>query len=115
MRRLHPMLVAVGFRVRANVREVQKRFPTGFLSTFALCAGLVLLPSRAKAAYVATELAVLTEATTRVVRAVNGATEVVGGARLSSGRHQGFLLDGRVVPLGSIWGRDLGERLSGRY
>ena len=66
----------------------------------------MLFPARAKAAYVATELAVLTEATTRVVRAVNGSTEVVGGARLGSGRIQGFLLDGRVEPIGSIWGRD---------
>jgi probable HAF family extracellular repeat protein len=108
MRRLYPILLAVGFRLRANVREIQKRFPTGFLSTFALCAGLVLFPSQAKAAYVATELAVLTEATTHVVRAVNGSTEVVGGARLGSGP-QGYLLDGRVVPIGSTWGSNLSE------
>ena len=109
MRRLHPILTVIGFRLRANAPEGQKRFPISFLTTFALCAGLVLFPARAKAAYVATELAVLTEATTRVVRSVNGSTEVVGGARLGSGSHQGFLLDGRVVPLGSIWGRDLGD------
>ena len=59
-----------------------------------------LFPARAKAAYVATELGVLTEATTRVVRAVNGSTEVVGGARLGSGRIQGLLLDGRGEPTG---------------
>jgi probable HAF family extracellular repeat protein len=99
----------IGFRLRANASEAQRRFPVGFVTTFAVCAGLVLFPARAKAAYVATELAVLTEATTRVVRAVNGSTEVVGGARLGSGRHQGFLLDGRVVPIGSIWGRDIRE------
>ena len=109
MRRLHPILIVIGFRLRANAPEGQKRFPISFLTTFALWAGLMLFPARAKAAYVATELAVLTEATTRVVRAVNGSTEVVGGARLASGRHQGFLLDGRVVPIGSIWGRDLRE------
>jgi len=96
-------------RLRANAPEGQKRFPISFLTTFALCAGLVLFPARAKAAYVATELAVLTEATTRVVRAVNGSTEVVGGARLGSGRHQGLLLDGRVVPIGSIGGSDVRE------
>ena len=112
MRRLHPILIVIGFRLRANAPEGQKRFPISFLTMFALCAGLVLFPARAKAAYVATELAVLTEATTRVVRAVNGSTEVVGGARLGSGRHQGFLLDGRVVPIGSIWGRDLPENNS---
>ena len=112
MRRLHPILIVIGFRLRANAPEGQKRFPVSFLTRFALCAGLVLFPARAKAAYVATELAVLTEATTRVVRAVNGSTEVVGGARLGSGRHQGFLLDGRVVPVGSIWGRDLPENSS---
>ena len=112
MRRFHPILIVIGFRLRANAPEGQKRFPIGFLTTFALCAGLVLFPARAKAAYVATELAVLTEASTRVVRTVNGSTEVVGGARLGSGRHQGFLLDGRVVPIGSIWGKDLAENNS---
>ena len=111
MRRLHPILIVIGFRLRANAPEGQKRFPISFLTTFALCAGLVLFPARAKAAsaYVATELAVLTEATTRVVRAVNGSTEVVGGARLGNGRHQGFLLDGRVVPTGRIGGSELRE------
>ena len=84
MRRLHPILIVIGFRLRANAPEGQKRFPISFLTTFALCAGFVLFPARAKAAsaYVATELAVLTEATTRVVRTVNGSTEVVGGTRL---------------------------------
>ena len=109
MRRLHPILIVIGFRLRANAPEGQKRFPISFLTAFALCVGLVLFPARAKAAYVATELAMLTEATTRVVRAVNGSTEVVGGGRLSSGRHQGFLLDARVVPIGRIGGRDLQE------
>ena len=112
MRLLHPILIVIGFRLRANAPEGQKRFPISFLTTFALCAGLVLFPARAKAAYVATELAVLTEASTRVVRGVNASTEVVGGARLGSGRHQGFLLDGRVVPIGSISGRDLRENNS---
>ena len=112
MLRLHPILILIGFRLRANAPEGQKRFPISFLTTFALSAGLVLFPARAKAAYVATELAVLTEATIRVVRAVNGSTEAVGGARLGSGRIQGFLLDGRVVPIGSIWGRDLSEKNS---
>ena len=107
MRRLHPILSVIGFRLRANASEAQRQFPVGFLTVFALCAGFVLFPARAKAAYVATEQAVLTEASTRVVREVNGSTEVVGGARLASGSHQGFLLDGRVVPIGSIWGRDL--------
>jgi probable HAF family extracellular repeat protein len=87
----------------------EKRFTISFLSAFVLCAGLVLFPARAKAAYVATELAMLTEATTRVVRTVNGSTEVVGGARLASGRHHGFLLDARVVPIGRIGGRELQE------
>ncbi len=99
----------IGLRLRANAPEGQRRFPVGFLTAFALCAGLVLSPARAKAAYVATELGKLTEATTRVVRTVNGSTEVVGGARLGSGRHQGFLLDGRVVPTGRIGGRELRE------
>ena len=107
MRLLHPILIVIGFRLRANALEGQKRFAISFLTTFALSAGLVLFPAGAKAAYVATELAVVTEATTRVVRGVNGSSEVVGGARLGSGRHQGFLLDGRVVPIGSIWGKDL--------
>ena len=109
MRRLHPILIVIGFRLRANAPEGQKRFPIRFSTTFALCAGLVLFPARAKAAYVATELGQLTEATTRVVRTVNGSTEVVGGARLGSGRHQGFLLDGRVVPVGRIGGSELRE------
>jgi probable HAF family extracellular repeat protein len=109
---LLPILIVFGFRLRANAPEAQRRIPVGFLTAFALCAGFVLFPARAKAAYVATELAVLTEATTRVVRTVNGSTEVVGGARLGSGRHQGFLLDGRVVPVGSIFGRDLQENNS---
>jgi probable HAF family extracellular repeat protein len=111
MLRLHPILIVIGFRLRANASEAQRRFPVGFLTAFALCAGLLLFPARAKAAsaYVATELAVLTEATTRVVRTVNGSTEVVGGTRLGSGRHQGFLLDGRLVPIGRIGGRDLQE------
>ena len=56
MRRLHPILIVIGFRLRANAPEGQKRFPISFLTTFALCAGLVLFPARAKAAYVATEL-----------------------------------------------------------
>ena len=107
-----PILIAIGFRLRANAPEGQKRFPIGFLTTFALCAGFVLFPARAEAAYVATELAVLTEATTRVVRKVNGSTEVVGGARLGSGRHQGFLLDGRVVPVGSTFGREVPQNNS---
>ena len=114
MRRLHPILIVIGFRFRANAPEGQKRFPISFLTTFALCAGFVLFPARAKAAYVATELAVLTEASTRVVRGVNASTEVVGGARLGSGRHQGFLLDGRVVPIGSISGRDVRENNKGQ-
>ena len=104
MRRLLPILIVIGFRLRANAPQGQKRFPISFLTAFALCAGLVLFPARAKAAYVATELAVLTEASIPVVRAVNGSTEVVGGAHLGSGRHHGFLLDSRVVPIGSIWG-----------
>ena len=112
MPRLHRVLILIGFRLRANAPEAQKRFPISFLTTFALSAGLVLFPARAKAAYVATELAVLTEATTRVVRAVNGSTEVVGGARLGSGRIQGFLLDSRAEPIGSIWGRDRRENNS---
>jgi probable HAF family extracellular repeat protein len=107
-----PILIAIGFRLRANAPEGQKRFPISFLTTFALCTGFVLFPARAKAAYVATELAVLTEATTRVVRKVNGSTEVVGGARLGSGRHQGFLLDGRVVPVGSTFGREVPQNNS---
>ena len=78
----------------------------------ALSAGLVLFPAQASAAYVATELAVLTEATIRVVRAVNGSTEVVGGARLGSGRIQGFLLDSRAEQTGSIWGTGLSENNS---
>ena len=111
MRLLHPILIVIGFRLRANAPEGQKRFPISFLTTFALCAGFVLFPARAKAAaaYVATELAVLTEATTRVVRTVNGSTEVVGGTRLGQGRHQGFLLDGRVVPVGSIFGGEVAQ------
>ena len=111
MRRLNPILIGIGFRLRANAPEGQKRFPIRFSTAFALCAGLVLFPARAKAAsaYVATELGKLTEATTRVVRTVNGSTEVVGGARLGKGRHQGFLLDGRVVPTGRIGGRELRE------
>jgi probable HAF family extracellular repeat protein len=112
MRRLHPILIVIGFRLRANAPEGQKRFPISFLTTFALSAGLVLFPARAKAAYVATELAVLTEATIRVVRAVNGSTEAVGGSRLGSGRIQGFLLDGRAEPTGSIWGMDRRENNS---
>jgi probable HAF family extracellular repeat protein len=80
-----------------------------FVATFAFCAGLALTSADADAAYVATELAVLTEATTRVVRAVNDSREVVGGARLGSGRHQGFLLDGRAVPAGSVGASDLRE------
>jgi probable HAF family extracellular repeat protein len=100
MRRLHPILIVIGFRLRANAPEGQKRFPISFLTLFALSAGLVLFPARAKAAYVATELAVLAEPS--VVRAVNGSTEVVGGARHGSGRIQGFLLDSRAVPVGSI-------------
>ena len=107
MRRLHPIWIVIGFRRRANAPEGQKRFPISFLTAFALSAGLVLFPARAKAQYVATELAVLAESTTRVVRAVNGSTEVVGGARLGSGRIQGFLLDSRAVPVGSISGMDL--------
>jgi hypothetical protein len=102
MRLLHPILILIGLRLRANAPDAPRRFPVGFLTVFALCAGLLLFPARAKAAYVATELGKLTEATTRVVRTVNGSTEAVGGARLGSGRHQGFLLDGRVVPVGRI-------------
>ena len=107
MRRLHPILIVIGFRRRANAPEGQKRFPISFLTTFALSAGLVLFPARAKAAYVATELAVLTEPS--VVRVVNGSTEVVGGARFGKGRIQGFLLDGRVVPVGSIFGTEVAQ------
>ena len=94
MRLLHPILIMIGFRLRANAPEAQKRFPISFFTTFALSAGFALFPARAKAAYVATELNALTEATTRVVRTVNGSTEAVGGARLGSGRIQGFLWDG---------------------
>ena len=106
MRLLHAILIVIDFRRRANAPEAQNRFPISFLTAFALSAGFVLFPARAKAAYVATELAVLTEATSRVVRKVNGSTEVVGGARLGSGRIQGFLLDSRAEPIGSIWGMD---------
>jgi probable HAF family extracellular repeat protein len=102
----------IGFRLRANAPEGQKRFPISFLAILVLSAELVLFPAGAKAAYVATELAVLTEATIRVVRAVNGTTEAVGGARLGSGRIQGFLLDGRAEPIGSIWGMDRRENNS---
>jgi probable HAF family extracellular repeat protein len=109
MRRLHQILIVIGFRLWANAPEGQKRFPISFLTTLTLSVGLVLSPARAKGAYVATELGMLTEATTRVVRTVNGSTEVVGGARLSSGRHEGFLLDGRVVPVGRIGASDLQE------
>ena len=90
MRLLHQVLIVIGFRLRANAPEGQKRFPISFLTTFALSAGLVLFPAQANAGYAATELAVLTEATIRVGRAVNGSTEVVGGARLGSGRHPGL-------------------------
>jgi probable HAF family extracellular repeat protein len=107
MRRLHPILIVIGFRRRANAPEGQKRFPISLLTTFALSAGLVFFPARAKAAYVATELVVLTEP--GVVRAVNGSTEVVGGARLGSGRIQGFLLDSRAVPSGSIFGSQVAQ------
>ena len=109
MRLLHPILIMIGVRLRANASERQNRFPISLLTTLALSAGLVLFPARAKAAYVATELAVLTEATTRVVRAINGPTEAVGGARLGSGRIQGFLLDSRAEPTGSIWGGTVGR------
>ena len=112
MGRLHPIRIVIGFRLRADGPEDQRQFALSFLSTFALCAGLLLFTAQAKAAYVATELAVLTEATTRVVRSINGSTEVVGGARLGSGHHQGFLLDGRVVPVGSIWGREVPQNNS---
>ena len=112
MRRLHPILILIGLRLRASAPEGQKRFPTSFLAMLALSAGLVLFPARADAAYVATELAVLTEATIRVVRAVNGSTEVVGGAPLGSGRIQGFLLDSRAELTGSIWGSGLSENNS---
>ena len=112
MRRLHPILILIGLRLRASAPEGQKRFPTSFLAMLALSAGLVLFPARADAAYVATELAVLTEATIRVVRAVNGSTEVVGGAPLGSGHIQGFLLDSRAELTGSIWGSALSENNS---
>ena len=110
MRRLHPSLIVLGFRRRANAPEGQKRFPISFLRTFALSAGLVLFPARAKAAYVATELAVLTEPS--VVRAVTGSTEVVGGGRFGNGRIQGFLLDSRVVPTGRIGGVNFGRLIA---
>jgi probable HAF family extracellular repeat protein len=109
MRLLHEVLIVIGFRLQANAPEGQRRFPISFLTTFALCAGFVLSPARAKAAYVATELAAMTEATIFVVRALNGSTELVGGARFGRGRIQGFLLDSRVVPVGSIFGSDVAQ------
>ena len=63
MRLLHPMLILIGFRVQTNAPEAPRRFPVGFLTALALSAGLVLFPGGAKAAYVATELAVLTDST----------------------------------------------------
>lgn len=57
-----------------------------------LCVGAGLSPVRAEAAYVATELASLPEGANRVVRGLNEAGEVVGGARLGGG-HRGFLRD----------------------
>jgi probable HAF family extracellular repeat protein len=102
MRLLHPILILIGLRLRANAPEGQKRFPISFLTMLALNAVLVLFPGGAKAAYVATELAA---PSTRVVRAVNGSTEVVGGARrLGSGDIQGFLFDSRAEPIGLIFG-----------
>ena len=109
MRQFYPIRIMIGFILGGATLKRQRRFPISFLTTFVLSAALLLFPARVKGAYVATELAVLTEATTRVVRGVNSSTEVVGGARLSSGRHQGFLLDARVVPIGRIGGRDLQE------
>jgi probable HAF family extracellular repeat protein len=79
------------------------------VAAFALPAALLLPTARVDAAYVATELAVLAEASARVVRRVNDSSEVVGSARLGTGRHQGFLLDGRVVPSGSLGSSDLRE------
>ena len=99
MRRLHPILIVIGFRLQANARRA-KPISYQFFDDVRAQRGSVLFPAGAKAAYVATELAVLTEATTRVVRAVNGSTEVVGDARLGSGRIQGFLLDGRAEQIG---------------
>jgi probable HAF family extracellular repeat protein len=113
-RRVRLLVLRSHDRLRANASEAQRRFPVGFLTVFALCAGFVLSPARAKAAsaYVATELAMLTEATAHVVREVNGSTEVVGGTRLARGSLQGFLLDGRVVPIGSIFGREVPQNNS---
>ena len=48
MRLLHPILIVIGFRLRANAPEAQRRFPVGYLTAFALCAGFVLFPARAK-------------------------------------------------------------------
>lgn len=62
------------------------------LLTFVLCVGAGLSSVRAEAAYVATELASLPEGSNRVVRGLNDAGEVVGGARLGN-RHRGFLRD----------------------
>ena len=57
------ILLLIGLRLRANAPEAQRRFPVGFLTALALSARLVLFPGGAKAAYVATGLAVLTDIT----------------------------------------------------
>ena len=89
--------------------QIGRVFLRSLLVSFAFCAGALVAHAQANRTYVATELAALTEASTRVVRAVNDSSEVVGAARLGNGRHQGFLLDGRVVPIGTVGGSDLRE------
>ena len=64
--------------------------------TLLLCVGLALPPERAEAAgstYTATEVASLPEGSTRVVRAMNDNSEIVGTVAFDSGV-RGFFLDG---------------------
>ena len=75
---------------------------TPFLVSLLLCAGLALTPAQTEAAYLATELASLPPGSSQVVRAMNDAGEVVGGAGRGGG-HRGFLLGSG--PLQEIAGR----------
>jgi len=66
---------------------------TPFLVALMLCAGLALTPAQVEAAYTAVEVAILPEGSSRLVRAINDAGEIVGGGR-RGGRHRGLLLRG---------------------
>ena len=104
MRRLHPILIVIGFRLRANAPEGQKRFPISFL-TFALAQGsCCFLQSQSRVC------GNRTSGADRSDHPRSASSEWLhGSGRRRPARqwsYPGFPVGFRAEQIGSIWGMD---------